>query len=220
VPFLFRGKVEKISLRVLCHLRRQIFGGFPGPIRAEETALFDLGSGWGRHALMFAKAHPGLAVHAGEISAAGRAVTQTLAGHFGISVESFAFDYLDWQDMVARVEAVPQPEVVIFSSHAIEQVTFADLAMWERLAALPRRLRFFHLEPVGWQIAQNAATPFSRPPKPAKPVNWGYNKNLIAIVDRLQATGLIRDLAVSLDHIAFGQTHNSGTLVTFRNPGS
>jgi hypothetical protein len=219
VPFLYGGKVERISLRVLCLLRRQIFGAFPGPLQPGQTALFDLGSGWGRHALMFASANPGLAVHAGEISAAGRAVTQRLSGHFGIPVESFAFDYLDWQDMVARVAAAPEPEIVIFSSHAIEQVTFADLAMWERLATLPKRVRFVHLEPVGWQISANAGSPYSRPPKASKPVNWGYNKNLIAIVDRLQDAGLITDLAVSPDQIAFGHTLNSGTLVTFRNAG-
>lgn len=215
--FLYEGRVERISLRVLGLLRRQILGQLVAGMRPDATALFDLGSGWGRHALMFADQYPGLAVHAGEISEAGQMVTRSMADRFGLSVTSFAFDYLNWEDMAERVAAVPQPDVIVFSSHSIEQVTFVDSRMWERLAGLPKRVRFIHVEPVGWQLSGNAATIYSRAPKTSKPVRWGYNKNLLAVVDHLEAKGLIHKVQVTPDFIAFGKMSNSGTLVTFQN---
>lgn len=215
LPFLFEKRVEEISLRVMGMLRQQIFCSLIAPHVKPGTALFDLGSGWGRHALMFAHAFPTLSVHAGELSQAGQATTQLLADHFNLRVRAFGFNYLKWQDLIDRVRACPEPNIIIFSSHSIEQVTFVDKAMWVALAAIGKSITFLHVEPVGWQIAANSSSPYSRPPLRDLGPMGGYNKNLIAIADALHDGGIVRDMSVIADFIALGNVANSGTLLRF-----
>jgi hypothetical protein len=119
--------------------------------------------------------------------------------------------------MVERVSACDREEIVIFTCHSIEQVTFADFDMWAALARLNKSVRFIHLEPVGWQISSNSASRFSRPPDPKQDAQWGYNKNLLSIVDSLKEQGLVENVVAKRDYIAFGNAYNSGTLVTFQN---
>lgn len=217
LQFLFEDVSEPISLRVMCLLRKQLIGGLLDGIVPEKTALFDLGSGWGRHSTMFAEKYPQLQVHAGEISSGGQSVTRWFAERYGFSIQAFPFDYLAWKDMVERVSACDREEIVIFTCHSIEQVTFADFDMWAALARLNKSVRFIHLEPVGWQISSNSASRFSRPPDPKQDAQWGYNKNLLSIVDSLKEQGLVENVVAKRDYIAFGNAYNSGTLVTFQN---
>lgn len=214
-PFLYDGKVEAISLRVMTYLRQHLYRNLMAPLVRPDTALFDLGSGWGRHAIMFASLFPGLPVHAGELSRAGQQVTEILAARLALPVTAFAFNYLDWQDMVARVRNCAESRVIVFSSHSIEQVTFVDKAMWTALLDSGKDIHFVHIEPVGWQIEANSASKFSRPPKRRRGAGGGYNKNLIAVIDSLQADGRIRDLNVVPDYISFSNLKNSGTLIRF-----
>lgn len=215
VPFLFEGREKIISLREMVRLRQQIIGNLIAPLVQADTALFDLGSGWGRHALMFAYRFPRLTVHAGELSLAGQAVTDELAQRFSLPVETFDFNYLEWQDLAERVRNCPQRRIIIFTSHSIEQVTFVDKAMWLALLHSRKEVSFIHIEPVGWQIAANSASCYSQPPMFEHGPGAGYNKNLIAIIDSLAFEGLIRDLDVAPDYISMSRFKNSGTLIRF-----
>lgn len=217
LKFLFDGTVEPISLRLMCLLRKQIIGDLIRNINHENTALFDLGSGWGRHALMFAKQYPDLKVFAGELSEGGQNITRWFSERFALPVETFGFDYLDWEDLVERAARCDRKELLFFSCHSIEQVTFNDVEMWKALLDLKKSVTFIHLEPVGWQFVSNAESSLSQPPDRAQGVHWGYNKNLVAIVDSLLSERRIRDLSVAPDYLAFGNTFNTGSLITFRN---
>jgi len=64
-------------------------------------------------------------------------------------------------------------------------------------------LKFFHIEPIGWQVENREKNTLSR-----------YNNNLFSILQELKEQNLIEIVKVEVD--VYGKQNNPGTIVTWK----
>ena len=215
--FLFREEVEKVSPFVMNSMRRDRMLTLIRPYIQDDTAIIDLGSGWGRYSTLFARNFKGVDVFAGEISEAGRTTTQAISAYFSLGIKSFDFNYQSWNELIEVLKSLKDRHLVIFSNHSIEQVTYLNMSLFTDILSHCSDVQFVHVEPVGWQLTnERKSLDFSRPPKAKLGPNKGYNKNLAVILKQLSDDKKIKDLSAITNYLSFGNTRNSGTLLTYR----
>ena len=216
VDFLYCGQVEKVSLRVVNALRREIYSDLLRPPTCSSTpAIFDLGSGWGRNSVLLADKFPNYSIYAGELTESGRKSLQNISDHFSLNINPFPFDYMDWSELIRLVSETTHSEYLIFSNHSIEQVTYLSGKMFEQILETGKRLKFIHIEPVGWQLERAMGTVINTPPSGYK---MHYNKNFLFLLDYLQKSEQIVDLLVYPDYVSFGNIANCGSLIRYTSP--
>lgn len=189
------------------------------PLVDSDTLIVDLGSGWGRYSIAFCATFPGIEVISGELTASGRRSTALVAEKAKLPITSVPFDYYDHANIIAAVAASPRSNVVVFSSHSIEQVPYVDRAMFDYFLELKgKRVTFVHIEPVGWQIAglANDAN-MSRPPNVAGGPYAGYNRNLFLIMLTLADEGKVAIERAEPYYFSAINTRNTGALIVARS---
>lgn len=189
------------------------------PLVDSDTLIVDLGSGWGRYSIAFCAAFPGIEVVSGELTASGRRSTALVAEKAKLPITSVPFDYYAHANIIDVVAASPRRNVVVFSSHSIEQVPYLDRAMFDDFLALEgKRVTFVHIEPVGWQIAGPANdADMSRPPNAADGPYGGYNRNLFLIMLTLAGEGKVVIERAEPYYFAAINTRNTGALIVARS---
>lgn len=189
------------------------------PLVDSDTLIVDLGSGWGRYSIAFCAAFPGIEVVSGELTASGRRSTALVAEKAKLPITSVPFDYYAHANIIDVVAASPRRNVVVFSSHSIEQVPYLDRTMFDDFLALEgKRVTFVHIEPVGWQIAGPANdADMSRPPNAAEGPYGGYNRNLFLIMLTLAGEGKVVIERAEPYYFAAINTRNTGALIVARS---
>lgn len=152
-------------------------------------AYVELGSGSGRN-IFAIHAHGGPIgpYHACELAEGGRKIAERLASlDPALSVTTHPFDLRapDF-DFLAGAE-----RVLLFSIHAIEQVTTLPDDFFERLARAGRRVTGMHFEPFGYQFG-NAHPNAAR--QKARADEYGWNRDLLA---KLRAANERRTIAMT-----------------------
>lgn len=187
--------------------------------------IVELGSGWGTNLffLRAGSAAPETEFVAFEYTATGREVTRMIAAiDPGMNLSALPFDYLN-PDFSAL--AVPLPTVV-FSNHSIEQITKLGRSVFDRLLALPELQRVVHVEPVGWQLADEtragALLRHLLPPTMSWRVDFrrranrhAYNTDLIPVLRELERENKIVIERILPDFVGANPL-NPGTAIIWR----
>lgn len=143
--FLFREEIEKVSPFVMNSMRRDRMLTLIRPFIQEDTAIIDLGSGWGRYSTLFARNFGEVPVFAGEISEAGRMTTQAISAHFSLGIKSFDFNYQSWGELIKVLKGLEDRHIIIFSNHSIEQVTYLNMSLFTDILSQCSNVQMFNL---------------------------------------------------------------------------
>jgi len=179
------------------------------PLLQDATLFIDLGSGWGRWSTYFASKNEKLKVLAGEVTNAGQKITSEISERYNLNITTFAFDFLNWSNLMHELKQNDVSNVVIFSSFAIEQAKLIDCRMFETIIDLCENVHFFHVEPVGWQLDPSYGSKFN--PVPADKRHY-FNCNFFPIMDHLISTEKLKVEEILPDFVGFGAV---GTLARF-----
>lgn len=177
--------------------------------RPDTRAVIELGSGPGLNLCdVYLRGGPGQAVYAGlEPTDSGRACLARLAGldtDFACISAAFDFNAPDYRSL-----DVPNGHVTVFTTHAIEQIPDIAAEVFSGLTQRVESVSGVHFEPAGWQIPGRERDPFCTPDYAAR---HGYNRNLIAVLGDLSASGVITITDVVPD-IFSHETKNAPTLI-------
>ena len=182
--------------------------------------IAELGSGWGTN-LFFLRAgaaSPETEFVAYEYTAMGREVTQMVAAlDPAMKLSVHPFDYFS-PDFSALSEPMP---TVVFSNHSIEQITTLGATIFDKLLAVPGLQRVVHVEPVGWQLADDSLLDRLLPPTMSWRLDFrrrarrhGYNTDLIPLLRGLERDGRIVIERISRDHVGANPL-NPGTAIVW-----
>jgi hypothetical protein len=176
--------------------------------RPDTGMVVELGSGGGMNLLnLHLWGGPRVPYHALEPTASGRACTETLAAlDPGLDLTTAPFDFEQ-----PRYEALPRADahVLVFTVHAIEQVTDLPHEAITGLFDLGPAVTGVHFEPVGWQVVDE-------PDRASRDyaVRQRYNRNLWPLLQELEAGGELTVETVAPD--LFGDKYkNPGTLIVW-----
>jgi hypothetical protein len=179
--------------------------------RPDTEMVVELGSGGGMNLLnLHLWGGPRVPYQALEPTASGRACAETLAAldpELDLTTAPFDFER-------PRYDGLPRKEahVLVFTVHAIEQVTDLPHEAITGLFGLAASVTGVHFEPVGWQVVGE--------PDPAArdyAVRQRYNRNLWALLRDLDTAGELRVERVAPD--LFGDKYkNPGTLIVWHAP--
>jgi hypothetical protein len=194
----------------------------------DTQRIIELGSGWGTNLFcLWLSGGPRSAEYvAMEYTAAGREVTQLLAGtEADLSMTVRAFDY----HRPDLSEFRRNDRTVVFTSYSIEQITTLSDALFDELLAIPGLDRVIHVEPVSWQLLdQGAAGPvigvLSRvvPPRLSLELDvrrrsrsTAYNRDLIGRLRSLERTGRLHIERIAKNYVGPNPL-NPGTAIVWR----
>lgn len=208
-----QGRRSRVTINEAIQLRKDTILETVRKYLGDSSLLIDLGSGWGRYSSLISAMEPGVSVVAAELSNSGRKSTELVAKHFGLNIETAAFDFYNWKSLLRKLQRAPHKYILVFSNHAIEQITYLDKRMFTDLLDLGKRICFVHIEPVGWQLGADER--FSRPPSRKLGAHGGYNKNFVPIVASLVEEGRVRLLDCAPNYFSTLKRHNTGTLLAF-----
>lgn len=184
------------------------------PFIGDDTVLVDLGSGWGRISTLLKYKFPQLSVISAEISKAGRLCTEHISDQFGLGISPIEFNYLDWSVLFDHLKKRHAKNLVFFSNHSAEQVPYLNIQMFEDFLRLDGKIKFIHIEPVGWQMSGDAeVVKYSQAPERGLGERGGYNKNLLLIIQELRRRGLVEIDRMIPNYLAFETIRNSGSLI-------
>ena len=212
MDYLYEKKVQRISISESHNIKVKFFTDLLAPFYRKNCILLDLGSGWGRYSTLFARQFPNLRIFSGEISEAGRETTNKLSSKYNFNIKTFHFNYLNWSECMKIIKDTSVSDIIIFTNHSIEQVTYLNMDFFTDLAKIPKKIQFINIEPVGWQFKKSK---FSRPPSKRIGENGGYNKNLSLILLRLESDKILKINKVIQNYFALGNIYNSGTLLSY-----
>jgi hypothetical protein len=180
-------------------------------IKPTTTGIFELGSGWSSNLFQLYIAHGAtrskkLIYYGGEYTKEGQLCAKYIASKEPqMNYRAFQFDFRK-----PNLEFLKRQRghILIFTSHAIEQVDIINASLFEQLKALPNEVTVIHFEPVGWQRVpalmkmrnQNDEASFEEIGQKATNGDIGsvtrnsawwswrleYNKNLIPIITKLE----------------------------------
>jgi hypothetical protein len=161
-------------------------------------AILDLGSGWGRHSIQLSFNNPNYPlIISGELSDAGREITNYFKEKYKLPIEVFKFNWHDHQSLIDLLLNKKFNEIVIFTSNTIEQIPYIDEKLFIDIINLPiDKISVIHIEPVAFQYNSE---PF--------PFNNHYNRNLKHVLDSLASKGLIEIKTVIPQY--YGHTTNT-----------
>ena len=171
-------------------------------------SVVELGSGWGNQLVgcWLGGGPREAAYHACEPTSNGRRATELLAS-IEPRMRLFAHDFDYFAPAFSWFHG--RGEVVVFTSHSIEQIAEIPDALFERLLDLGESVRVAHIEPVGWQIAEalGVSSALNREHK-ERNRSYGFNENLWGRLDALEATGriTIRDVAIDIAGTSYNPT--------------
>ncbi len=119
-------------------------------VTPETNAIIELGCGWGRNLVRLAQrlGRSDITYIGCEQSDAGRHITARLLAHdpsVRYATHDFDFYALDYRPDEAF------DEVLVFTSAALEQITFTPPDLLRYAAGLGKRVRIALFEPFGWQ---------------------------------------------------------------------
>jgi hypothetical protein len=170
------------------------------------TQEVDLGSGWGRNSIILANKFPEITFFSLENSEAGVECCKIIKNKYNLkNLICERFDYHEPQ-MLNKI-TVPKAhneKVFYFSSYSIEQIPLLKKELFDIILNSPySELKFFHIEPIGWQVENREKNTLSR-----------YNNNLFSILQELKEQNLIEIVKVEVD--VYGKQNNPGTIVTWK----
>lgn len=218
IDCVFHNKLQRVEAFSQSNIKRLFMLSLMQGFTQTETIIVDLGSGWGRYSTLFANNIGNAKIYSGELSESGRACTKLISEYFSLDIEDFYFNYQEWDGLLSIIRKHKDKQIVIFSNHSIEQVTYLNKQLFEDILSAGNDIQFLHLEPVGWQlVTEEDSLQFTKPPEKDLGENGGYNKNLTVILKMLQDEGKIFDLNFSLNHFALVNSRNCGTLISYRS---
>ena len=127
--------------------------------------------------------------------------------------------------------------ILLFTSHSIEQVDVINPALFDQLRAIPNPVTVVHFEPVGWQRvpalmarrmandrdyfealgAQALQGSIASVAENAAWWSWRleYNRNLLPILDKLEADGAITMIRRAYDFSGHANVLNPSSLLHY-----
>ena len=141
--------------------------------------IIELGSGWGRNIIPTCMHFPNTKTLCGEITEAGRSVTQKFIDNYNLNIETFEFNWCEPTSFINFLKHKAPKEIVIFSFHSIEQVTYMEIDNILKIIDLPIKMKWFHIEPCAFQLKVPSN-------------NSGWNQNYIPLLKELETTGKIK----------------------------
>jgi hypothetical protein len=177
----------------------------------ETSMVVELGSGGGMNLLnLHLWGGPRVPYYALEPTESGRACAETLAAlDPALDLTTAPFDFEQ-----PRYDVLPAggAHVLVFTVHAVEQVTELPREAITGLFDLGARVTGVHFEPVGWQILDEpdqASQEYA--------LRQRYNRNLWALLQELERRGDLTVETVVPD--LFGDKYkNPGTLIVWHAP--
>lgn len=153
----------------------------------ETDCIVELGSGWGRNIISNHLLNPEWKLYGGELTDGGQKSLNYFIEKYNLSnVNSFHFNWCDVSSFYELFKDKEYKEIVIYSIHSIEQVSYLDIEQFRKILSLPFKIKFFHVEPCSWQWA---------PPRKRS----GWNENFKEILDTLEKENLIENLTVDVN---------------------
>lgn len=231
-PDVREGGYTTGSISPIRYLSRQI--------RPETSGVMELGSGWSSNLFQLYIAHgatrsSNIIYYGGEYTKEGQVCAKFLAAREQqMKYRSFYFDYRN-PDISFLVRQ--KGHVLLFTSHSVEQVDLINSEMFQQLKDIPNPVTVVHFEPIGWQrhahlmekreagdkayfeaigekvlagelgdVSENSAW-----------WSWRleYNKNLIPLVDGLEAEGTIRIIRKAWDFGGAANILNPSSLIHY-----
>ena len=143
--------------------------------------ILDLGSGWGRQSIQLAFNNPSYKILAGELSDSGRKVTDYFKNKYDLPIETFSFNWHEYQSLIDLLSSRNYKEIVILTSNTIEQIPYIKEELFTDLLTLPiDKISTIHIEPVKFQY-DGIEFPLAN----------HYNRNLKEVLDSLESKKLI-----------------------------
>lgn len=156
-------------------------------VTEDTDCVIELGSGWGRNVISNHILNPDWNMMGGELTDEGvSALNHFINKHELSNIESTYFNWCDVEDFCNFVKDRNYKEIIIYSIHSIEQVSYLEVEQFEKLLNLPFKIKFFHVEPCSWQWDGNRHT-------------HEWNENFKTILDTLEEKGKIKNVNVELD---------------------
>ena len=151
-------------------------------VTSTTDVIIDLGAGWGRQSIRMAYDNPSYNILTGELSDTGRQVTNHFKDKYSLNIETFPFNWCEYDSFIELLSNKNYNEIVILTSNTIEQIGHIDIEFFRALLALPiDKVKCIHIEPVGFQYDNK---PF--------PFNNHYNRNLKSVLDMLEINNEIK----------------------------
>jgi len=183
----------------------------------ETTVVIELGSGWGINLLdLFLSGGPRTAsYYALEPTESGRECTELLASlEPALRLATLPFDFHG-----ADYSKLPHdnPHVLVFTSHALEQIPELREEAISGLFELGASITGVHFEPIGWQIEENttgigATREYS--------LKHSFNQNLWPLLSKLDSEGEIAIETVVPDILHHKVENASSLVIWHRRAGS
>lgn len=179
-------------------------------IEDSTTQIIDLGSGWGRYSTILSQLYPNKTVFSLENSDSGVRCCMLLKEKYGL--DNLVCGNFDYHDPIALHQYVtPRSDnqnALCFTSYSIEQIPYLKRDVFDIiLNANYNEVKFFHIEPIGWQVNGARKNTLDR-----------YNNNLYSLLKELEKQNLIEILKVEVD--IYGKRQNPGTVVVWKKKKS
>jgi hypothetical protein len=202
------GRAVRMPSAALHGARRALRSRVLATAMPDATAVVELGSGWGNNLIdLYLAGGPRVPYFALEPTSSGRAAAERLAAlEPALDLTACAFDLT-----APDYGSLPRGRVLVFTSHAIEQVRKLPDEAITGLLDLGEVL-CVHFEPIGWQIREGAEVGATREYSQAN----DYNENLWPLLEGLAQRGEIVIETVEPD-IVHHKTWNASSLVIWRS---
>jgi len=209
-------------------------------IRKDTTGVVELGSGWCSNIFQLYIAYGAtrsrkLIYYGGEYTREGQLCAKFLAAHDGqIPLRCFSFDFRNPDVTFLQRQ---RGHVLVFTSHAVEQVDNINAELFQQLREIPNPVTVVHFEPVGWQrfpelLRQRESNDMEAfEAIGARALNgdiqsvvenaawWSwrleYNMNLLPLVQQLQSENAIRMVRTAYDFAGTANVLNPSSLIHY-----
>lgn len=193
----------KSSLRQYCEDKIKLV---VDEIPNDVDQIIDLGSGWGRYSVILSQLFPEKKIFSLENSDSGVECCKMLKEKYGLdNLHCHNFDY--YQPDALRQHVSPHSKnqnVFCFSSYSIEQIPYLRSETFDIiLNAGFNSVKFFHIEPIGWQVMGTRKNTINR-----------YNNNLFPLLKEMERQNIIEITKIEVD--AYGKKQNPGTIVVWK----
>lgn len=191
--------------------RSAVFEAVLDQVRADTTKIIETGSGWGEHLCnIFLEGGPNDATYyALEMEEEGRKCSLLLAAlEARLKFEAHFFDYrFPDYSMLPRDDG----HTILLTAHSVEQVGEIHPNCILSALELGRRVTGVHFEPVGWQTRPESEWTEITAEHHARCMDKDYNRNIWALLNRLQDEGhiSIRDMRTNF----IGLDYNPATYI-------
>ena len=175
-------------------------------ITDKTDCVIELGSGWGRNVISNSFLNPGWEMWGGELTEEGQNTLSYFIKKYNLpNVNSFHFNWCDVSNFYNLFKDKDYKEIIIYSVHSIEQVSYLDPEQFKKILSLPFKIKFFHIEPCSWQWV---------PPRKI----GGWNENFKSILDELEESKLITNINTNPNGCKLnlkGGSGNEGISITY-----